>query len=117
VTPLSDFDQARSARMPWNTPLSEDHAAALFGDDAVAFTDLVQHAVETGWRVLHVSTACQREWDDFESTWRAGRQVWLLAHPDDERASEVRQVLDAQLHEYVNVYRGVLGFCYLVLGR
>lgn len=100
----------------WERPPTEA-AAALFGDDVIALQDLVQHAVAAGWRVLHMSTASQREWDDFESTWRAGRQEWLVAHPDDERASEVRQVLDEQLHEYVNAYRGVLGFCYLVLTR
>jgi len=30
---------------------------------------------------------------------------------------DVQDTLDAQLKEYVEVYRGVLGFGYLVLGR
>lgn len=67
--------------------------------------------------MLHLSTVDQREFDDFESTWRAGRQEWLLDHGLDESAGEVRRTLDQQLTEYVSTYRGVLGFCYLVLGR
>ena len=38
-------------------------------------------------------------------------------NPDDPRAGELRDQLDARLLEYVNGYRGVLGFCYLVLTR
>ena len=99
----------------WPDPPT-DAAAAMF-DDVLALTELVDHAVAAGWRVLHLSTADQREWDEFESTWRAARQEWLLAHGDDDRAPEVRDRLDAQLDAYVRTYRGVLGFCYLVLGR
>ncbi len=92
-------------------------ASALFGDDVLSLADLVGHATRLGWRVLHLTTADQREWDEFEATWRAGRQEWLLANPTDERAPAVRERLDAQLDEYVSLYRGVLGFCYLVLAR
>jgi cyclopropane fatty-acyl-phospholipid synthase-like methyltransferase len=98
------------------TDAPTEAAAAMF-DDVLPLTELVEHAVAAGWRVLHLSTADQREWDDFESTWRAARQEWLLAHGDDDRAPEVRDCLDAQLDAYVRTYRGVLGFCYLVLGR
>lgn len=89
----------------------------MFGDEVIALPDLVEQARVAGWRVLHLSTADQREWDDFEGTWRAGRQQWLLDHPTDARAEEVRNTLDAQQREYVETYRGVLGFCYLVLAR
>ncbi|GAB3186392.1 hypothetical protein FHX75_12725 [Micromonospora palomenae] len=79
--------------------------------------DLIELARGLGWRVLHFSTADQREWDDFESTWRAGQQEWLLQHPEDPRATEVREELDDRLREYVGIYRGVLGLAYFVLGR
>jgi hypothetical protein len=59
----------------------------------------------------------QRGWDDFESTFRAGRQEWLLAHPDDPRAAEIRDWLDQREREYVEIYRGVLGFVYLILAH
>jgi len=92
-------------------------AAALFGEDVIALTDIVRLAQAADWQVLHLSTADQREWDDFEATWRRGRRQWLLDHPHDDRGPDVQDTLDAQLKEYVEVYRGVLGFGYLVLGR
>ena len=100
----------------WEQPPTPE-AVAIFGDSVRTLSDLVECAQRTGWRILHHSTADQREWDDFESTWRAGRQEWLLANPDDERAPSVRDELDVQLRQYVGTYRSVLGFCYLVLGR
>jgi cyclopropane fatty-acyl-phospholipid synthase-like methyltransferase len=100
----------------WEHPPTEQ-AAAIFGDSVLTLSDLVECAHRVGWRILHLSTADQREWDDFESTFRAGRQEWLLANPDDERAPAVRDELDVQLRQYIGTYRSVLGFCYLVLGR
>ncbi len=100
----------------WEHPPAEG-AAALFGDDVLPLTDLLSTARSAGLRILHMSTADRREWDEFESTWRAGREEWLLANPDNDRAEAERAELDARLDEYVTVYRGVLGFCYLVLAR
>ena len=100
----------------WERPPTEA-AAALFGDDVRPLGALVAQAGAAGWRVLHMSCADQREWDAFESTWRAGQEEWCLRHPTAPQAEEVRRHLDARLSEYVDVYRGVLGFCYLVLGR
>jgi cyclopropane fatty-acyl-phospholipid synthase-like methyltransferase len=90
-------------------------AAALFGEEVLGLDDLVDSAIQTGWRVLHLSTADQREWDDFESTWRAGRERWLQSYPRGRRFDEVRAKLDNRLRDYMTVYRSVLGFAYLVL--
>jgi ubiquinone/menaquinone biosynthesis C-methylase UbiE len=92
-------------------------AAALFGEAVLHLTDLANEAVQAGWRILHLSTADQREWDDFESAWRAGRELWLLAHPADHRSGSIKTELDTRLREYLTLYRGVLGFAYLVLAR
>jgi SAM-dependent methyltransferase len=92
-------------------------AATMFGDTVLSLSQLLERCRAAGWRVIHMSTADQREWDDFESTFRAGRQEWLLAHGDDPRAAEVRDWLDARERQYVEVYRGVLGFAYLVLAH
>jgi len=92
-------------------------AWGLFGGSVRPLAEIVEHAVAAGWRVRHLSTADQHEWDEFESTWRAGREDSLRANPHDPRAPSVRAELDARLAEYVGVYRGVLGFCYLVLTR
>lgn len=100
----------------WERPPTAE-ARAVLGDNIPSLTDLVELFTARGWRVLHLSTADQREWDDFESTWRAGRQEWLLAHPDAPDAGELREFLDARLREYVGVYRGTLGLAYAVLAR
>jgi cyclopropane fatty-acyl-phospholipid synthase-like methyltransferase len=92
-------------------------AVEIFGDETMPLAELIEQVRGLGWRVLHFSTADQREWDDFESTWYAGRQEWLLEHPEDPRAPEIREELDTRLREYVSVYRGLLGLGYFVLGR
>ncbi|MBQ0902498.1 cyclopropane-fatty-acyl-phospholipid synthase family protein [Micromonospora sp. U21] len=100
----------------WDRPPSGE-AEQIFGAEVTDLPGLVEAARERGWRVLHLSTADQREWDDFESTWLAGRQEWLLTYPEDPRAAEVRAELDDRLRQYLTVYRGMLGLAYLVLGR
>jgi cyclopropane fatty-acyl-phospholipid synthase-like methyltransferase len=100
----------------WSRAPSEA-ALGIFGDDLLELPELVEACRAQGWRVIHFSEADQREWDDFESTFRAGKQEWLLAHGDDPRAAEVREWLDARERQYVGVYRGLLGFAYLVLAR
>ncbi len=92
-------------------------ATALFGEEVLRLDGLVEEATRTGWRVLDMSTADQREWDNFESGWRAGRERWLRDHPLDHRIDDVRAILDSRLMEYVTVYRDVLGFADLGLGR
>jgi cyclopropane fatty-acyl-phospholipid synthase-like methyltransferase len=92
-------------------------ALAIFGQDVLPLGEVVERALDTGWRLLTLSTADQREWDDFEASWRRGTEQWLSANPDHPRAAETRKHLDARLLEYVNDYRRVLGFCYLILTR
>jgi cyclopropane fatty-acyl-phospholipid synthase-like methyltransferase len=92
-------------------------ALDIFGDSVLPLVDLVEACRATGWRVLHLTTADQREWDDFESRHRAGREEWLLANENDPRAAEVRDQLDHRRREYLTAYRGVLGLAYLVLAR
>jgi cyclopropane fatty-acyl-phospholipid synthase-like methyltransferase len=100
----------------WARPPSAP-ALDIFGDDLRGLPELLEVCRASGWRVIHVSEADQREWDDFESTFRAGRQEWLLANADHPRAPEIREWLDTREREYVGVYRGLLGLAYLVLAR
>jgi cyclopropane fatty-acyl-phospholipid synthase-like methyltransferase len=90
-------------------------ALVIFGGDVLPLGELIEHALEAGWRLLSFSTADQREWDDFETAWRRGREEWLLANPGHQHIGEIRQQLDDRLREYVKEYRRILGFCYLVL--
>jgi SAM-dependent methyltransferase len=100
----------------WARPPSAP-ALDIFCDDVRGLPELLEVCRARGWRVIHVSEADQREWDDFESTFRAGRQEWLLANADHPRAPEIREWLDTREREYVGVYRGLLGLAYLVLAR
>ncbi|MBM7494981.1 SAM-dependent methyltransferase [Micromonospora luteifusca] len=100
----------------WDRPPPPE-VEQIFGPEVVPLPGLIEAARQRGWRVLHLSTADQREWDDFESTWLAGRQEWLLTYPEDPRAADVRTELDDRLRQYVGGYRGILGLAYLVLGR
>ena len=78
---------------------------------------MVDQAVSAGFRPEWIETASLEEWDDFESTFRAGRQEWLVGHGDDPRAAGVRDWLDTREREYAGVYRQVLGFVYLILAH
>lgn len=100
----------------WESPPTEA-AHAIFGDDVLPLADLVTACGQAGWQVLHLTTADQREWDDFESRHRAGLREWVLANPSDPRVAEVRAEQDRREHEYLTAYRGVLGLAYLVLAR
>jgi cyclopropane fatty-acyl-phospholipid synthase-like methyltransferase len=100
----------------WETAPSAA-AAELFGDQVLPLAGVLEACRSAGWRVIHLSVASQLEWDDFESTYRAGRQEWLLVHAGDPRAAGLRDWLDASERRYLDVYRGVLGFTYLVLAH
>jgi cyclopropane fatty-acyl-phospholipid synthase-like methyltransferase len=100
----------------WESPPTEP-ARELFGDDVLPEPELHRLIVAAGWRVLARSRAELDEWDAFENAWRAGREEWRLAHAGDPRAAAVAAQLAQRVTEYVDVYRGVLGFTYLVLAR
>ncbi len=97
----------------WSSPPTPA-ALEIFGTDVLPLAELVAACQATGWRLLNLSTADQREWDDFESRHRAGQQEWMLANGTDP---QVQERLDHRWQEYLTVYRGVLGLAYLVLAR
>jgi SAM-dependent methyltransferase len=100
----------------WESPPTEA-ARELFGEDVLPEPELHRLIVAAGWRVPSRSLAELDEWDEFEDAFRAGREEWRLAHAGDPRAAAVAAELAERLTEYVDVYRGVLGFTYLVLTR
>lgn len=100
----------------WSQPPTPE-AVGLLGEDLLALPGLLDAVRAAGWRVIHADEADQREWDDFESAFRAGRTEWLLANPDHPRAADIREWLDDREGGYVAVYRGILGLAYLVLAR
>ncbi|CAI4215486.1 unnamed protein product [Parascedosporium putredinis] len=92
-------------------------AVAIFGEEIPRLSDVVVFSRQAGWKVMHVSTADTREWDDFESGHRAGPRGWLLENQGDPRAPDIEAEQNRREDEYQTVYRGVLSFAYLVLAR
>jgi SAM-dependent methyltransferase len=103
----------------WLRTPTDEAVAALGGDPAEFGTlaDLVDLAVTRGLRPLDVSQASVDEWDAFESGYALAWERWLLDHPDDPAAEEVRAKADQHRARWLRGYRGVLGFAYLTLVR
>ncbi|CAM3862611.1 SAM-dependent methyltransferase [Isoptericola cucumis] len=78
----------------------------IFGD-MPDLAGTARAATAAGFRVLHAATSTTGEWDDFESDWRAG--IERVATPG------ARELADRRREEYLGVYRGVVGFAWLVL--
>lgn len=101
-------------------PTGADLASMWEGTTAEDWTDLaglVGLATEAGLRPLRVEAVERSEWDDFESGFLADPESWLLEHPGDPRAGEVRARADAHRSYWLRGHRGLLGFAYLTLGR
>jgi len=83
-----------------------DQVREIFGD-LPSLATLAQLAVDAGFRPLHVAVSTLAEWDDFESDWRAG-----IEHLD---TPDARAFTDQRRDEYLNGYRDILGFGWLIL--
>lgn len=94
-----------------------DAAVEMMGYGIPKLTELAKMCRETGWQILHLSVADQREWDDFESSHRKGLREWTIQNPDDPRVEGIRKELNEREDGYLGVYRGVMGFAYLILAR
>jgi hypothetical protein len=101
----------------WEQPPTDPALAALDAGSAdfLSLADLVDAALDRGFRLLSLSVANADEWDRFESRWCAGRERWLLDHPDAPDAAAVRSVVDEHRNGWLHGYRGILGFAYLTL--
>jgi SAM-dependent methyltransferase len=83
-----------------------DQVRETFGD-LPDLSTLTQLAVDAGFRPLHVAVSTVSEWDDFESDWRAG--IERLGTPG------ARAFADKRRDEYLDGYRDILGFGWLIL--
>ncbi|WP_238412916.1 SAM-dependent methyltransferase [Saccharothrix deserti] len=100
----------------WEQPPSP-RSVEVVGEGFGTLAELVDLAMSCGYRLLSLTTATLDEWDSFESRWCAGRERWLLEHPDHPRAGEVRAIVDDHREGWLKGYRGRLGFAYLTLAR
>lgn len=105
----------------WNRVPTEAELGAMWPDTTAAefvlLPELVDAAVETGFRPLRVEAVEQSEWDDFESQFLMDKEVWLQAHPGRPEAAAVREAADQHRDWWLRGHRGLLGFAYLTLGR
>lgn len=104
----------------WDRTPTEQQLSAMWPGTTLGtclfLPDVVDMAVETGFRPLRIETATLGEWDEFESGFAAGAEEWLLANPDHPEAEQVRDRLDAHLSIWLRGHRDVMGFAYLILG-
>ena len=101
----------------WTHPPTDAAVAALDGAELGSLADLVNLAVDHGLRPLAVAEASTDEWDAFESGYALAWERWLLAHPDDPEADQIRAQADEHRSRWLRGYRGSLGFAYLTLAR
>jgi hypothetical protein len=84
-------------------------------DQYGSLADLVDLALEHGYRLLAVEQASPDEWDVFENGHALGWERWLRENPDSEHAGEVRAKADAHRTYRLRGWRGTLGLAYLTL--
>ncbi|MGW0532979.1 SAM-dependent methyltransferase [Streptomyces sp. NPDC003032] len=103
----------------WQRTPTEDQLAAMWpdarADEHLLLGDLVDAAIEAGFRPLWVETASEEEWEEFESGYRCDAEEWLAAHPDHPSAAATRTSVDVQRSAWLRGYRTVLGITYLTL--
>ncbi|WP_231644809.1 SAM-dependent methyltransferase [Sciscionella sediminilitoris] len=88
-------------------------AREIFGEELGTLEELLARCRAAGWRIMHSSTTDQQEWDEFEAASMRGPQRWCAENPGDH--TEIREWITERKRTYHEVYRGVLGFAYLVL--
>lgn len=98
-------------------PTATPRAREVIGD-LPDLAGLVSTCQEHGWEVVdgHVSSA--EEWDTYEWSWAGSLTRWGLEHmepPDGVAALEAIATAREHLDEWLNGYRGHLGFATLVL--
>jgi SAM-dependent methyltransferase len=101
----------------WSAPPTAAAAEPLSGrlDEFVSLGRLIEVAVAAGFQPVLVAEATTGEWDEFETGFCARYSHWLVDHPDDPAADEVKSKVARQRDGYFNGYRNVLGMAYLGL--
>lgn len=89
----------------------------MFGELSESLNSLVQLAEAKGWTVSDVSSADPQEWDDFENTWNQDLVELSRQEANTTLAAQAARILAERRTQYLEGYRGVLGFAYLLLSR
>jgi SAM-dependent methyltransferase len=103
----------------WEAPPTIAQAASIGAEpgDHRSLADLVDLALAVGFRLLDLRTATRREWEEFELSYLADWENWLMDWSQEAEATTVRSKADTHRIEYLRGWRDVLGFAYLILGR
>jgi cyclopropane fatty-acyl-phospholipid synthase-like methyltransferase len=103
----------------WERPPSAAELAGMWPDTTAAdiplLADLVDLAIDAGFRPAWIEIASLQEWDDFESGYQCDEEEWLASHGDHPEASRIREQLDQHRAYWLRGYRGILGMAYLTL--
>ncbi|MFF7524073.1 MULTISPECIES: SAM-dependent methyltransferase [Streptomyces] len=103
----------------WQRPPAPNELSAMWpGASASEFHDLselVDLAIDAGFRPAWIESANPDEWDHFESAYQSDVEEWLAVHPDHPLAKETRDRVDRHRKMWLRGYRGVMGLAYLTL--
>jgi precorrin-6B methylase 2 len=104
----------------WESPPSAATQAALDATPAdfptlAGFVDLV---AEHGWAIVHAHVSTSGEWDEYEWSWTGSLTDWALHEATDPaERDEALEVADRHRRDWLEGYRGELGFVTAVLVR
>lgn len=94
-------------------PPTEEVARGCLGGAIADFQllpDLLAFFGSLGYDVVEMVLADQDSWDRYEAAKWLTMRRWLVAHPDDEMAAEVRSKLDSEPRRYAAFTREYLGW-------
>ena len=104
----------------WQSPPSEAARAVFAGysDELpageVALIDSIE-AASFHFRRRFLSS--RQQWDDYEAAWSGALERWAREHPDDPGRDQALEVAARHRREYLEGYRGFLGFMIVVCSR
>ncbi|MEV0393287.1 SAM-dependent methyltransferase [Polymorphospora rubra] len=75
----------------------------------------VASVVADGWTPVYGHVSTLAEWDDYEWNWTGSLARWALDHPDHPDRDQALEVSAAHRRSWLEGYRGVLGFVFLLL--
>ncbi len=98
------------------TPATSKALGLESGDLPVGVTALVEGVTKLGLTPLQVVVSSEREMDDYEWSWTSSLEEHARANPDDD-AEQLRATAAQHREDYLNGYRGILGYAAIIARR
>ena len=83
-------------------------------DEFPSYAELAALIESAGWAPLHIHVSTPAEWDDYEWSWISTLAGWARRHPDDPDAADAAEFARTHEEQWLNGYRGTLGFATVV---